>query len=129
MVTKILDNKLVAAKLKAFGDAKFKTLKEFAEALEMSSPALKSSYLNGRSIPGGEILAKLMKLGCDIKWLLSDNEVTPSIINEQPSPEYKAQTEIEKLKANLRIQIKHLSKLIAQLEEKEKQFSKRNSHN
>ena len=66
------DKKLIAAKLRAFGDAKFNRIKDFAEALGMSDSALQSSYLNGRSIPGGEILAKLNKLGCDINWLLSD---------------------------------------------------------
>lgn len=60
-------------RLKHFGDRKFKTKKEFADALGMQTPSL-YKYLNGEREPGTQILIKLLDLGCDINWLLTGTE-------------------------------------------------------
>jgi len=61
----------ISMRLKLWADSEFKRTTDLAQALEMSLGALSSSYLNGRSIPGGELLIKLANLGCDIEWLLT----------------------------------------------------------
>ena len=65
-----MDVSIIAKKLRYFGKKKFKTNKEFAEHLDMK-PQSWDKYLNGVSVPGGLILQKLAKLGCDINWLLT----------------------------------------------------------
>jgi len=42
----------------------------------MKPPSL-YDYLNDISVPGGEMLRKLMELGCDINWLLEDDDRSP----------------------------------------------------
>ncbi len=66
-----LDRILVAERLRKFGQLRFGTMKDFAAALKMHPASLNSGYLSGRSILGGELLAHLHSLGCDITWLLT----------------------------------------------------------
>ena len=66
-----LNKKEVAQNLRMFGYKKFGTMKKFAEALDMNPSTLYSGYLNGRSLPGPQLLVKLIDLGCDINWLLT----------------------------------------------------------
>lgn len=81
-----MDKKLVAQKLREFIDSNFDKIKDFTDKLGMSQAAFQSSYLNGRSLPGAEILAKLAKMGCDINWLLSDDISPPLTMHEQSVP-------------------------------------------
>lgn len=60
-------------KLKVFAQDKFGSINLFAEAIGMKAPGL-YDYFNDRSTPGGDLLKKLLKMGCDINWLLNDNE-------------------------------------------------------
>ncbi len=60
-------------KLRAFGEGKFGSIKAFAEALEMKPPSIQK-YLAGESMPGFFILQRLVKYGCDVNWLLSDDD-------------------------------------------------------
>ncbi len=60
-------------KLRAFGDSKLGSVKALAEALDMK-PASLQSYLSGESKPGFNIIQKLYILGCDITWLINDND-------------------------------------------------------
>ena len=76
--------KEIGSRLKEFGESRYKTLKEFAEALEMHPSSLISKYFSGSSIPGGEFLTKLSALGCDIYWLLLGiKQSTGNIIRER----------------------------------------------
>jgi transcriptional regulator with XRE-family HTH domain len=61
----------VANRLKQWAAAHYKMYKDMADDLDMTPQALQSSYLNGRSLPGAEILIKLQNLGLDITWLLT----------------------------------------------------------
>ena len=85
-------------------------LKEFAknnfggiaglERILQKRPAYFQKYISGRSFNGGDTLAKLANLGCDINWLLNG---TPSAeIVKEPPAEYIARPEFDKLKEGLR---------------------------
>lgn len=79
-----IDKKSVAFRLKSFLKTKFGSIKEAAVALDKSPEALYNGYLNGRSLPGAELLAQLMGYDCDIEWLLTgvkkaDEPQSPSI--------------------------------------------------
>jgi len=65
------DKTIVSKRLKDFGLKNFKSIAELARQMGMKPQALQS-YVDGTSIPGGHILAKLKELGCDINWLLSE---------------------------------------------------------
>lgn len=77
------DKKEVARKLRAFGMQKYGTIKEFAAALGMNPVTLQSGYLNSRSLPGAGLLVKLMRLGCDIYWLLETDAGAPAPLPER----------------------------------------------
>jgi transcriptional regulator with XRE-family HTH domain len=68
-------------KLRQFGLKKFGSLTKFADNMEMSLPSL-SRYLNNTREPGTGILKKLLVLGCDINWLLSE-DLADRTMNEQ----------------------------------------------
>lgn len=64
---------LLGEKLRQFGQIKFGTAKALAEALGME-PGSFHKYLQGTRKPGTEILQKLLSFGCDVNWLLSDDD-------------------------------------------------------
>jgi transcriptional regulator with XRE-family HTH domain len=66
----------IGEKLRFFAENKFGSISKLAELLGMKPPSL-YVYLNNESIPGGEILKKLKDLGCDINWLLSEDDKSP----------------------------------------------------
>ncbi|KAB2908960.1 MAG: hypothetical protein LC102_09180 [Ignavibacteriales bacterium] len=74
-----IDKKSVAQRLKSFLITRFGSVKVAAEALGKTPDNLYNGYLNGRSIPGGELLGLLTTFGCDIDWLLTGK------IKEKPS--------------------------------------------
>lgn len=62
---------------------------KLAELLDMSIQALSGSYISGKNLPGAEVLARLMELGCDINWLLTGQtdktiNVKKGIYNKSP---------------------------------------------
>jgi len=59
-------------KMRFWGKQKYGKLKDFADALEIKQPDL-TAYLNNEVVPGGNLLRRLHKLGCDINWLLSED--------------------------------------------------------
>ncbi len=69
-----VDNEAIAKRLRKFGVDKYDKIKIFAENLDMNPSSLQSSYLSGRNAPGALLLVKLVKLGCDIEWLLTGKE-------------------------------------------------------
>ncbi|MHB1688246.1 MAG: helix-turn-helix domain-containing protein [Ignavibacteriaceae bacterium] len=60
----------IGDRLRTFAKSNFKNMEEFAKKLEIEQSSL-SAYLNNRNIPGGKILIRIRKLGCDINWLLT----------------------------------------------------------
>ncbi|MCB0746116.1 MAG: helix-turn-helix transcriptional regulator [Ignavibacteriae bacterium] len=63
----------VSKKLKIFAKKKYKSVAELARRMEMKPQALQN-YVDGTSLPGSNILIKLKTLGCDIDWLLSEDD-------------------------------------------------------
>ncbi|MGE5402542.1 MAG: helix-turn-helix domain-containing protein, partial [Ignavibacteriales bacterium] len=66
----IIDKIEVGKRLKLFA-INYGGVTKLAQALEISGPNLSGSYISGKSVPGGELIARLMELGCDIDWLLT----------------------------------------------------------
>ncbi|MFC2085430.1 S24 family peptidase, partial [Bacteroidota bacterium] len=77
-----------------FAEINFKSKAELARKLGMRPQAFQS-YLDGRSYPGGQILAKLSDLGCDINWLLTGEATNDT--------KYVPVEEAEKIKERFRI--------------------------
>ncbi|MCX7797433.1 MAG: helix-turn-helix domain-containing protein [Melioribacter sp.] len=63
----------IGERLRLFAKKKFGTLKKLAEAMDISPQQLQQ-YISGKREPGSKILIKLLKLGCDINWLLGGKE-------------------------------------------------------
>ena len=74
----------IGDRIRIFGEATFKSVNAFADAMIMSPPALQS-YLRGKSHPGTPVLLKLQKLGCNIDWLLSGEEKRPRVSDDKRS--------------------------------------------
>lgn len=63
----------IGGRIRLFAKRKYGTLKKLAEAMGISPQQL-HQYISGKREPGSKILLKLLKLGCDINWLLSGSE-------------------------------------------------------
>lgn len=72
-----LDKEAVGRRLKEFSQ-RFDSLTEFAGALGMRRQQL-YPYLNGQSLPGFEIIARLRELGLDPNWLIAGESGVPSV--------------------------------------------------
>lgn len=66
-----LDKLAISERFREFITEKYITVKNAAEELGVSSATLSSTYLNGTSVPGGALIAKLIQAGCDVDWLLT----------------------------------------------------------
>ena len=66
-----LDKLAISERFRQFVTEQYITVKNAAEALGVSSATLSSTYLNGTSVPGGALIAKLIQAGCDVDWLLT----------------------------------------------------------
>ena len=65
----ILDRISVGKRFREYLINRFGSVNEGARQLNREPSGLRSQYLNGKSLPGAELLADLMKYGCDINWL------------------------------------------------------------
>lgn len=81
-----IDKKAVAYRLKQFLTSKFSSIDEAGEALGTTGNTLRTTYLNGNSLPGSLLLYKLLLIGCDIKWLLSGEVSDADNSNTIPIP-------------------------------------------
>jgi len=57
-------------RLRLFGELRFSTAKDFADALGIYPQSL-NNYYSGKRTPSVEIVQRAMELGCDPLWLLS----------------------------------------------------------
>ncbi len=77
-------------RIRLFAKRKYGTLKKLAEAMKISPQQLQQ-YISGKREPGSKILVKLLRLGCDINWLLGGSESLESYRI------YKLEMELKKL--------------------------------
>lgn len=64
---------IMGERIRIFAKRKYGTLKKLAEEMHISPQQLQQ-YISGKREPGSKILAKLLRLGCDINWLLGGKE-------------------------------------------------------
>lgn len=98
------NKKEIGQRFKEYLIKRFGSVNEGARQLGKDPSALRSSYFNGKSIPGGGLLIKLSEFGADIIWILTGKE---SSIIKEPILEHKAE--------NLDAENKKLKKEIAML--------------
>lgn len=70
------DDKLqigIGERIRLFARKKYGTLKKLAEAMQISPQQLQQ-YVSGKREPGTRILVKILRLGCDVNWLLGGKE-------------------------------------------------------
>jgi len=84
----------IGERIRLFAKRKFKTLKKLAEQMDISPQQLQQ-YISGKREPGSKILIKLLKLGCDINWLLGGREQAESY------KIYKLESELRKLQNSM----------------------------
>lgn len=87
------DDKLqmgIGERMRLFARKKYGTLKKLAEAMQISPQQLQQ-YISGKREPGTRILAKLLRLGCDVNWLLGGKESLESY------KIYKLESELRRL--------------------------------
>ena len=90
------DDKLqvgIGERLRFFAKRKYVTLKKLAEAMKISPQQLQQ-YISGKREPGSRILAKLLRLGCDVNWLLGGRESIESY------KIYKLENELRRLQSS-----------------------------
>jgi len=92
----------VGERMRLFAKRKYGTLKKLAEAMKISPQQLQQ-YISGKREPGTRILVKLLKLGCDVNWLLGGKESIESY------KIYKLEAELRKLQSSF-AQIADLTK-------------------
>jgi transcriptional regulator with XRE-family HTH domain len=83
----------IGERIRMFAKRKYGTLKKLAEAMQISPQQLQQ-YISGKREPGTRILAKLLRLGCDVNWLLGGKESLESY------KIYKLESELRRLHSN-----------------------------
>lgn len=88
-----MNKKEIGIRIREFLITKFGKLSLGAEKLEISPQNL-NKYLNGKFVPGGEIISKLGEMGCDINWLLNIENVKESTQVNEVANAYTVKDEI-----------------------------------
>lgn len=83
----------IGERIRLFAKRKYGTLKKLAEAM-LISPQQLQQYISGKREPGTRILVKLLRLGCDVNWLLGGKESIESY------KIYKLENELRRLQTN-----------------------------
>jgi len=92
----------IGERMRLFAKRKYGTLKKLAEAMKISPQQLQQ-YISGKREPGTRILAKLLRLGCDVNWLLGGKESIESY------KIYRLENELRRLQSSF-AQIAELTK-------------------
>lgn len=91
---------ILGERIRIFAKRKYGTLKKLAEAMKISPQQLQQ-YISGKREPGAKILAKLLRQGCDINWLLGGKETMETYRT------YLLEAELRKLQTGID-QISHI---------------------
>lgn len=73
--------KEIGERIREFAELKFKTIKGLAEALGTSQQNL-NQYVNGKAMPGVNMLKKLNELGADLTYILTGVSLRDQIANQ-----------------------------------------------
>jgi transcriptional regulator with XRE-family HTH domain len=106
----------IGEKIRLFAESKGISLAELANLLGMKPQSLQV-YISGKSLPGSEILKKLKDLGCDINWLLSEDDKSPPGTDKLLEQRIK---ELEEENQRLRDSIGRISLLTQVIQETKK---------
>lgn len=68
-----MDNNEFGRKLKLFAKRNYGGVVKLSERLGMTQAQL-SNYIIGHNKPGLEVMRRLGRLGCDLNWLINDQE-------------------------------------------------------
>ena len=83
----------IGERMRWFAKQKYGTLKKLADAMAISPQQLQQ-YISGKREPGSKVLIKLLRLGCDVNWLLGGRESIESY------KIYKLENELRKLQSS-----------------------------
>lgn len=83
----------IGERIRVFAKRKYGTLKKLADAMKISPQQLQQ-YISGKREPGTKILSRLLRLGCDINWLLGGKESLESY------KIYKLENELKKYQSS-----------------------------
>lgn len=115
----------VGLRLRKFLLDKFGKLTIGAENMGMSPQSLQK-YLNGKFMPGGEIISKLSDLGCDIEWLLLRKD-NPSDISGNDNESINRKDKIILSQAEeltmMKVKLEELKQKVLELEEESRILS------
>ncbi len=84
----------IGGRIRIFAKRKYGTLKNLAGAMQISPQQLQQ-YISGKREPGSKTLLKLLRLGCDINWLLGGLESLESY------KIYKLESELRKFQMTM----------------------------
>ncbi len=84
----------IGERMRLFAKRKYGTLKKLAEAMKISPQQLQQ-YISGKREPGSKMLTRLLRLGCDVNWLLGGKEALESY------KIYKLESELRKLQQSI----------------------------
>lgn len=101
----------ISNRLRVFAKRKYGTLKNLSDAMDISPQQLQQ-YVSAKREPGAKILAKLLKAGCDINWLLGGSESIESY------KVYKLEMKLRNYKTELR----EISRIITDMENRNRGF-------
>ncbi len=101
----------ISNRLRVFAKRKYGTLKRLADAMDISPQQLQQ-YVGAKREPGAKMLSKLLKIGCDINWLLGGSETIESY------KIYKLETKLRNYKSGM----SEISKIISDIETKHRGF-------
>lgn len=103
-------------KIKEFILKNFSSIQEFADFIGIKSEQL-YPYFSDKVVPSATFLAKLKDLGCDINWLLSEDDKPPPETDELLKQRIK---ELEEENQRLRDSISQIALLTQVIETKKK---------
>ncbi|MBI2418544.1 MAG: S24 family peptidase [Ignavibacteriales bacterium] len=95
-----IDKLKTGLRLKKFLLMHFDDLQAAAKFLDTTTGSLRNSYFNGRSLPGGELIAKLQKKGCDINWLFYGRQAGDKAI-DPPKLEFRLEEKVPPVKPEI----------------------------
>ncbi len=108
-----LNKKEIGARLKEFALKKYGRLQPMADEFGMGYGAFYTSYISGKSLPGAKFISKLVKLGCDIDWLLHGDEAGLNMVSDHKLPNLQEDCMLlKKENAELREKLEAIKKII-----------------